>query len=147
MRVADKRIFIRPALFHKPNGKSQKREAVTRGIEERIRHPLQKTFTSSLRRGLSYGDVLMDISKQPGISSSHARPNCVVEWVIKEEELLWLARCAIGTVKSADLLPDLPFLLKEAGFLDMKPKYVGGLRFLVECESIEALDRLLKEGK
>lgn len=66
---------------------------------------------------------------------------------VKEDELLWLARCAIGCVKSVDFLPDLPFLMKENGFLETKAKYVGGLRYLLECESVDAMNKMLQEGK
>lgn len=50
-------------------------------------------------------------------------------------------------MKTADILPDLPFLLKEGIFLDTKAKYVGGLRFLLECESSDAMSKLLEEGR
>lgn len=70
----------------------------------------------------------------------------VVEQV-KTEEIQWLSSCAVGCVKNMDILADLPFLLQEGGFLTMRAKYLGGFRYLLECDSAEEMLQLLQEGK
>lgn len=53
----------------------------------------------------------------------------------------------MGELKTADILSDVPFLLKEAGFLKTQAMYVGGLQYLLECESIDELAKMLKDGR
>lgn len=63
-----------------------------------------------------------------------------------EAELSWLSCCLLGEVKSPDLLNDLGSLLMGAGFLNTMVKYVGGLRVLIECVSVEAAQKCLNDG-
>lgn len=100
-----------------------------------------------VRDGRSFKDVLVEPAKESGKAESLSDPKRVIADRATEGQRLWLARCAIEEVKTADLLPDLPFLLKEGGFLTITAKYVGGFRYLLECESAEALTRILHKGK
>lgn len=63
MKIGYQRLYIRSALFHKPNGKAQRREADLTGIVKGVRHQAQKPSTTSLHRGVSYDDVLMDAAR------------------------------------------------------------------------------------
>lgn len=63
-----------------------------------------------------------------------------------KEELSWLKRCLLAEAKNRDLLNDLSSLLEGVGFLNLKVKYVGGLRVLLECPSIEAAQKTLING-
>lgn len=65
---------------------------------------------------------------------------------VRLEELNWLKKCAVGEVKNIEILNNINHLLSEGGFLNCATKYLGGLRVLVDCVSIEALGTLLTEG-
>lgn len=92
-------------------------------------------------------DILGDGKKKPSNGDNFIRPKTIVVEETKGKELQWLQRCAVGTVKNVDFLPDLPFLLKEGGFLTMTTKYAGGLRYLLECDSAKATTQMLLDGK
>lgn len=66
--------------------------------------------------------------------------------VVREEELTWLSSCLLVEAKSHDLLNDLSFHLKGAGFLNMKVKYVSGLRVLLECLSNVVAQKALSDS-
>lgn len=89
----------------------------------------------------------MDATYQKDLIDNTEQPKRVTVEEVKEHELQWLARCAVGDVKTTDILADLPFLLKEGGFLTTQAKYAGGFRYVLECESTEDLVKLLQEGK
>lgn len=61
-------------------------------------------------------------------------------------ELLWLRRCLLAEAKDCEILNDITNLLHERGFSDIKPKYVGGLRVLLECPSPEVALKILVDG-
>lgn len=65
---------------------------------------------------------------------------------VREVELLWLKRCLLAEAKTHVHLNDLSSLLEGAGFRNLKVKYVGGLRVLLECSSIEDTHTFVKEG-
>lgn len=65
---------------------------------------------------------------------------------VREEELSWLKRCLLAEAKNIDVLNYLSSLLEGAGFLNLKVKYVGGLRVLLECPSIEAATKVVHDG-
>lgn len=58
------------------------------------------------------------------------------------EEIDWLKRCAIEEVKSFSHIDQLPNFLIDAGFMNCSVRYLGGLRVLVECASVETLNKL-----
>lgn len=63
-----------------------------------------------------------------------------------DEILSWLDRCAVGELRNTDVLNDLNHSLKEEGF-SCCAKYVGGFRYLLECDSKVDLLQMLTEGK
>lgn len=147
MRFGKQSIFIKPAHFQKPLGKSAKRD--TNLVEPMESHMASaRKFAAPLKTigGENYMDVLLGEPRRPGESSCSKGPARVTTDGPKEDELFWLARCVIGDVKTGEVLPDLPFHLKENGFLTTTAKYFGGFRYLLECESTQALNKMLKEG-
>lgn len=64
----------------------------------------------------------------------------------REEEQSWLNSCLLAEVKNHDLLNDIGLILRDAGFLNVKAKYVGGLRVLLECSSSVEAQKVLREG-
>lgn len=54
-----------------------------------------------------------------------------------DEDVQWLSRCLLAEAKDCDILSDIRNLLCDAGFSQVKPKYVGGLRVLLDCSSVE----------
>lgn len=65
---------------------------------------------------------------------------------VRQEELHWLQRCLLAEVKNCDDLNDLSYLMERAGFLNIKVKYTGGLRVLLECTTTEEAQKALNEG-
>lgn len=102
---------------------------------------------TSVRGNMSNLDIMGAVSRQLTNFEVSEGPKRITVELVKEEELQWLARRAIGHVKTVDFLPDLPYLLKEARFLNIQAMYVGGFRYLLECESAESLNKVLQEGK
>lgn len=74
-------------MFHKSNGKAQRREVEKRGPEKGVSRQAQKPSTPSIRRGMRYEDVLMDAAKEPGKSCVHTRPNCVLLGEVMENKV------------------------------------------------------------
>lgn len=64
----------------------------------------------------------------------------------EDEALSWLNRCAISDLRNTDVLNDFNHSLVEEGFTCWA-KYVGGLRYLLECDSKEEMLHMLATGK
>lgn len=62
-----------------------------------------------------------------------------------EDDVLWLKGCLLAEAKNCDILNDIRSLLSDAGFAQVKPKYVGGLRLLLECSSVNDAQQLLED--
>lgn len=65
---------------------------------------------------------------------------------IRQVEIQWLATCAIAEVKDILLVSKLEKLLQGAGFSHYSVKYLGALRVLVECTSVETVEKLVSAG-
>lgn len=61
----------------------------------------------------------------------------------REEETVRLSTCAIAEVKHISLVPKLHDLILGAGFHQCNLQYLGGLRVLLECPSMDTLDNLV----
>lgn len=148
LSVRDQRLFIKPARFLKPTGVGQKQDAV-KAVGPGTGNPpiLMTGRTIQRREGKSYREALLDTAILQEFHENVKESKCIKVEEVKEGELQWLARCALGEVKSPDILPDISFLLKEAGFLTTKAKYVGGLRYLLEFDSPEIMADLLRSGR
>lgn len=65
---------------------------------------------------------------------------------VREEEQLWLKGCLLAGAKNSNLLNDLNHLLESAGFFNVKVKYAGGLRVLLECLSQAEALKVMDDG-
>lgn len=59
------------------------------------------------------------------------------------EAVQWLSGCLLAEVKNCDILNDICNLLRDASFTQLKPKYVEGLRVLLECNSVEVAQQVM----
>lgn len=130
IRVGYIGIFIKLARFHRPAVTANK--VGVPGVERRTYHvrPAWKTLTPSLLAGgKGYDEPVADQGTwMTNAPFSSERKRIVVNGS-EDEELKWLEQCAVGCVKDPDLLNDIQFLLHKGGFLNVIPKYIGGLHW------------------
>lgn len=137
-------ISINAARFKRSSPESV---LVATNSKEKLTSPTWKKVhrpTNGLK--VSFADALSDDS------ADHLKillkdPEILLTEHSDDESKTWLQSCALGKLKTINFLHDLPTLFRREGFLDCEVKYVGGLRFLIECPSQLALDSVLSEGK
>lgn len=118
MKVGEYRIFIKLPLLRRSNGTVLKQDAEKVVQKDSHISPAWKTLVPpTVRGGKSYLGVLVDTARKPGNIENIERPKHVLVEAVKDEELHWLDRCAVGNVKNANIFVDLPLLLKDGGFL------------------------------
>nr|GEU49700.1 RNA-directed DNA polymerase, eukaryota [Tanacetum cinerariifolium] len=49
------------------------------------------------------------------------------------------SKCVMGKVKDVNSIPNIQIILHDEGFVDVKPKYLGGLWVMLECEKEESI--------
>ncbi|GJS12658.1 RNA-directed DNA polymerase, eukaryota [Tanacetum coccineum] len=49
------------------------------------------------------------------------------------------SKCVMGKVKDVYSIPNIQTILQDEGFVDVKPKYLGGLWVMLECEKEESI--------
>nr|GEV80857.1 RNA-directed DNA polymerase, eukaryota [Tanacetum cinerariifolium] len=49
------------------------------------------------------------------------------------------SKCVMGKVKDVNSIPTIQIILHDEGFVDVKPKYLGGLWVMLECEKEESI--------
>lgn len=74
----------------------------------------------------------------------HEPPPLVVP--IRNEEIQWLATCALAEVRNISTVANLDGILRRAGFSLGSVKYLGGLRVLIKCASADLTDKLVSAG-
>lgn len=145
--IGEQNIFIKLARFRRPNGSGGIKTPELRGPQEH--HTTLTGATGAPPRlcdGNSYLRVLTDNTRplgQLGNGDNLVTTKRIVAKDIKDEELKLLSRCAIGNVKTTNFLANLPFLLKEGGFLAIRAMYLGGFRYLLERESADEMTKML----
>lgn len=147
MRVTNRRIFIKLALFRRPMTQGVQTEPGQVGHKGNQTISIRKAVASPpLRDNRRYAKELVDFSNLPGQGKKWERPEHIMADDVKAKDLKCLEGCAIGSVKSMDFLLDIPFILKEGGFLDTRAKYLGGFQYLLECDSAVEMAHMLLEG-
>lgn len=148
LRIGDSRIFIKIALFQKP--KIRDVQIKPSKVGQKDPNPSTKwkvVAPCPLRGNRSYTEAMPDVPLNPGKGERADRTKRIIVDEVKAEETKWLQGCAVRSLKSVDFLPDLPFLLTEAGFIVTRAKYIGSFHYLLECDFAIELAKMLHEGK
>lgn len=103
LRVGERRIFMKFALFRRSNARGRLKESDIVGLNELPPITAKKASATPLVRGDgTFDDIVEGVPKLPGKGDKSEKPKRIIAESVKVEELKWLQSCAVGSVKSVD---------------------------------------------